>query len=59
MNPSICEFEGDADQVYEAFQLPEGDYIVRWKTSNGTTEVVYTPKEVAQALKDGDWIVKF
>lgn len=57
LNHSLCEFDGDINQVFRALELKDGTYLISWKTINGTFEIGYTKEEIIKSITLKEWII--
>ena len=57
LHPLQWQFEGDGLQVFRALELADGSYMVSWKTNHDMMELIFTQKEVTEAMVLGHWII--
>lgn len=58
VNPKDCLYESDAEVLFRALELSDGDYLISWiSNSGGLAEIFMSSKDVFESVVEKSWII--
>lgn len=57
LHPKHWVYDGDDTQVFNAYELADGTYLVTWVSKGIQAEMVFPSTEVFEAIAEKHWLV--